>query len=78
MAVKNAYGVDGISLKLLKEVAPILVWLLATIFKFLLATGNIPDEWKVARVTDIFKDGSPLDRSNYRPISVLPICMEVF
>jgi len=33
---------------------------------------------ETAAVTPVFKDGDPLDTSNYRPISVIPICMKVF
>ena len=30
-----------------------------------------PDVWKIAKVSPLFKEGSLLDRSNFRPISVL-------
>ena len=36
------------------------------------------DSWKIARVATIFKSGQPDDRSNYRPISVLPVLARVF
>ena len=39
---------------------------------------HIPAVWKQARVTPIFKEGNKQDTSNYRPISVLPLCMKVF
>ena len=32
-----------------------------------------PDSWKTARVVPIFKNGERDDRSNYRPISALPV-----
>ena len=40
--------------------------------------GKIPQIWKHAKVTPIFKAGDPTDVSNYRPISVIPIIMKVF
>lgn len=38
-----------------------------------LTTGIFPDDWKVARVTPIYKDDNKTNPNNYRPISVLPI-----
>ena len=34
-------------------------------------SGVFPDILKIAKITPIFKNGNPLDVSNYRPISVL-------
>ena len=36
-------------------------------------TGIFPDEWKLARVSPIYKEGAKSDPNNYRPISVLPV-----
>ena len=41
-------------------------------------TGIFPAEWKLARVTPIFKKGSRSDLDNYRPISVTPIVSKIF
>jgi hypothetical protein len=40
-------------------------------------TGVFPDSLKVAKVTSIHKKNDPLNKSNYRPISVLPIFSKV-
>ena len=40
--------------------------------------GQFPDSWKVARVTPIFKEGDKTEKSNYRPISVLPVISRLF
>ena len=40
--------------------------------------GKIPQSWKNAKVTPIFKAGDPTDVSNYRLISVIPVIMKVF
>ena len=37
-----------------------------------------PDSWKSARVAPIFKNGERDDRSNYRPISFLPVLSRRF
>ena len=39
--------------------------------------GVVPEYMKMAKVTPIFKKGSPTECSNYRPISVLPVFSKV-
>ena len=78
LKTSKAHGVDGIPARLLKVAARELALPIATIFNYSLSTGTIPAEWKQARVTPIFKEGDKQDTSNYRPISVLPLCMKVF
>ena len=38
-----------------------------------LTTGLFPNDWKVAKVTPIYKDDIKTNPNNYRPISLLPI-----
>ena len=45
---------------------------LTAIFAKSIETGIFPDEWKLARVTPIFKKGKRDDPNNYQPISVIP------
>ena len=44
----------------------------------LLNTGELPSNPKNANVTPVFKKNNPLNKENYRPVSVLPIISEVF
>ena len=37
-----------------------------------------PNEWKIAKVTPLFKKGSKRELGNYRPISVLPLISKIF
>ena len=71
-------GTDGIASCFLKLALPVISESLCDIFNLSLATGCFPDSWKIARVAPIFKNGQPDDRSNYRPISVLPVLARVF
>jgi len=43
---------------------------LSLMFNLSIQTGELPDIWRVASVTPIFKKGSPSDPANYRPISL--------
>ncbi len=61
----------GLSSCLLKKIAPELTAPLIHIFNKSLATGLLPDKFKIAKVIPIFKSGDALDPSNYRPISLL-------
>ena len=71
-------GLDGIDTKLLRDAADIVAGPLTKIMNASLNTGIVPSLWKNARVTPIFKSDSALNPSNYRPISVLPVCMKIF
>ena len=41
-------------------------------------TGTFPSDWKMAKVSPIFKNGSKSDLNNYRPISVIPTVAKIF
>jgi len=62
---------SGISTALLKKVSLQIVTPLVHIFNQSLATGQIPEKFKIAKVIPIFKSGDALNPSNYRPISLL-------
>ena len=55
-----------------------LLSILTYIFNLSLFKGNFPNNWEKARVPPIFKEGLPNERSNYRPISVLPVLSRHF
>ena len=56
-----------------KELAPIL----QLIFQRSLDTGKLPDIWKEANVSPIFKKEEKSDTSNYRPISMTCVLCKV-
>ena len=73
LPLNKASGLDGISAKLPNEAGPIVSASLSYIINRSLTTGIFPNDWKVARVTPIYKDDIKTNPNNYRPISVLPI-----
>lgn len=75
--INKASGLDGVSTKLLKDAVNVIAPILCTIFNMSLLQGCFPDELKVARVTPIYKSCNKDDLSNYRPISILPLCSKM-
>jgi hypothetical protein len=43
-----------------------------------LQTTIFPDDWKLAKITPVFKDGNKNDCGNYRPISVISVVAKIF
>ena len=69
---KSSVGNDNISMKLLKEIMPIIVKPIIHLFNLSLNTGYIPDNYKCAKIIPIYKAGERDRFDNYRPISILP------
>ena len=46
-------------------------------FNQVVTQSCFPDEWKLARITAIFKNGQHNLPENYRPISVLPVISKI-
>ena len=72
-----ATGLDHISSKLLKLIAPAIAPSLAKVLNCSIKNGIYPAELKLARVTPIYKQGKKADVDNYRPISVLPVLSKI-
>ena len=66
----KAMGPDDIHPRVLKELSEIIYFPLYCIFRQSLDIGVLPETWKVANVTPIFKKGNKLITENYRPVSL--------
>ena len=64
---------DNIPVQVLRELATELTPMLTHLFRQSLNTGEIPQEWKSAFVTPIFKKGSRHNPSNYHSVSLTSI-----
>ena len=74
----KACRLDGLSPRFLKISANVITNPLVKIFNMSLLHGKFPGLLKIAKVTPIHKKGSKSDKSNYRPISILPILTKIF
>ena len=75
---KKAHGFDGVSIALLKICSREVSYPLSLIFSKCLEKGIYPTKWKYANVQPVHKKNSRQIVSNYRPISLLPICGKIF
>lgn len=66
----SAPGPDAIPAVLLKECADQLAPTFHKLFKWSLTTGDIPDSFKVAKITPIHKGGSKQIPKNWRPVAL--------
>ena len=73
----KSFGPDGIPSRVLKEASKELSTPLCILFNKSLEYGVIPQDWKRANVTAIFKKGKRSDPGNYRPVSLTCILSKV-
>ena len=68
--VNKAMGPDEIHPRVLKELVEHVSFPLYCIMRQSIDEGTLPDIWKVAHVTPLFKKGNKLLAENYRPVSL--------
>ena len=73
----KAAGIDKISCKIIKLAAPVISDSLTLICNQAITLSSFPDEWKIARVVPLYKNGQRNIPGNYRPISVLPAISKI-
>ena len=67
----NPYkATDPDNISVLKEMADVLAAPLTALFQNSLDKSEVPDDWRKARVTPLYKKGDKYLPSNYRPISL--------
>ena len=54
----------------MKELSSTLALPISIIFKNSINSGAIPNEWKTANITAIYKKGDKKEAGNYRPVSL--------
>ncbi|KAK4830697.1 hypothetical protein QYF61_012866 [Mycteria americana] len=66
-------GLDGIHLRVLRELVEELAKPLSFIYQQSWLTGVVPDDWRLANVMSIYKKGWKKDLGNYRPVSLTSV-----
>ena len=75
---KKATGCDQIPAKLLKHASFQIAPVISNIINKALDEGTFPNILKKAEVIPVYKKSDKLNKSNYRPVSILPILAKVF
>ena len=73
----KAAGLDELPGVLIKDSASVISKSLSYFLNLPLKTCQVPRDWKIMKITTIFKSGDSNNTDNNRPISVLPIISKV-
>ena len=76
--VSKTTQLEGIPTKIVKENLNIFATFLTKDINKCIRKGEFPDKLKIADITQAFKRGDKHDKSNYRPVSILPILSKVY
>ena len=69
----SAPGPDKVTTRFLRDFADELAPVLAMLYNKSMEEGEVPEDWRTANVTPIFKKGSKGDPGNYRPVSLTSV-----
>ncbi len=73
----KAVGSDGIPLRFLIDLLPVIISYITCIIYTSLATGIFSKAWKHAMVVALYKSGDSNSINNYKPISLLPVISKI-
>ena len=73
----KATGTDLLPPNLLKDCSKVIAPPLAHILNMSINTNSVPNMWKSAKITPLFKSGNHESVENFRPISVLPVLSKI-
>ena len=71
MPSNKSPGFDKVSMKVIRDSLPVILGPLTNIINCSFITSTFPDEWKIAEVIPLLKDGDKDQPANNRPLSLL-------
>ena len=77
LCISKSQGPDELHPRLLKELAQLIARPLTLLYQMSLDLGTVPDDWRIAYVSPIFKKGSRSKASNYRPVSLTSVLCKI-
>jgi len=75
--VNKSEGPDDIHPRVLSEISNVLAYPLTLICLKSFSSSKLLLDWRSGNITTIFRNGSRLDTSNYRPVSITCICCKI-
>ena len=73
----NAVGNDGIPIKFIKMLLPVLSPILSHVFNHMIMSSTFPSSWKIGHIVPVAKVSAPTTVNDFRPISLLPSLSKV-
>lgn len=77
LKVDKSPGLDSIHPRFLREVCETIAYPLTRLFRHSVKSQTIPDEWKKAKISALFKKGDKCVAGNYRPVSLTSVVCKI-
>ncbi|PKU32129.1 rna-directed dna polymerase from mobile element hypothetical protein [Limosa lapponica baueri] len=71
--IHKSVGPDGMHPQVLRELADVIAGALSIIFERSWRTGDVPEDWRRANITPVFKKSKMEHPGNYRPVSLTSV-----
>ena len=75
---KNSKQENDVPIKVVKENAELFFSVLPRMFNFYIDKASFPNSLRLADITPVHKKDDTNDKSNYRPVSILPFLSKPF
>ena len=69
----KSIGLDGFQSRVLRKLAGVIAELLSIMYQQSWLSGEVPEDWRLANMTPIYKKDRKEDPRNYRPVSLASV-----